>query len=232
MICPLPDDGLRLMDARADISDLIEAARRGAPDAIGRIFEAARSHLLHLAEQELPAELRAKVGPSDLVQETAVDVQRDFLQFTGTTAEECFAWLRQILRHNVIDAVRHYAESLKRSIDREVRIAGRSAECRAALVERRGSPDGSAIRREEAATVNDVLARLPADYRRVLQMRYWGGMSFTDMAPALDRSPEAARKLWYRALERLQEELALANGGSATAAALLARQRDDARQSD
>jgi hypothetical protein len=30
------------------------------------------------------------------------------------------------------------------------------------------------------------------------------------MAPELERSPEAVRKLWYRAIERLQEELAAA----------------------
>jgi hypothetical protein len=35
-------------------------------------------------------------------------------------------------------------------------------------------------------------------------------MSFVDMAPQLGRSPDAARKLWYRALERLQSELAAA----------------------
>jgi RNA polymerase sigma-70 factor (ECF subfamily) len=213
------------MDARADIRELIDAARSGAPDAIGRIFEAARGHLLQLADHELPAELRAKVGPSDLVQETAVDAHRDFVQFAGTTSEECFAWLRQILHHNVIDAIRHYRGSLKRDIDIEVRIAGRPAEDHAGSVPARGSPDGSAIRREEAATVNDVLDRLPVDYRRVLQMRYWSGMSFVEMAPALDRSPEAVRKLWYRALERLQDELALTAGGVATGAASI-RARD------
>lgn len=206
------------MDARADIRDLLDAARRGAPDAIGRILEAARGHLLQLADRELPAELRAKVGPSDLVQETAVDAHRDFRQFTGTTPEECFAWLREILRHNVIDAVRHYRESLKRNIDREESLIGRPARDREAFFARHHPPDGSAIRREEAASLNEVLARLPLDYRRVLQMRYWGGMTFAEMAPALDRSPEAARKLWYRALERLQDELTLVAGDGATAA--------------
>jgi RNA polymerase sigma factor (sigma-70 family) len=54
------------------------------------------------------------------------------------------------------------------------------------------------------------MARLPDDYRRVLELRYWGGLSFVAMAPELERSPEAVRKLWYRAIERLQEELAAA----------------------
>jgi RNA polymerase sigma-70 factor (ECF subfamily) len=199
------------MDARADIRALLTAARRGRPDAIGQIFEAARGHLLQLAARELPAELRAKIGPSDLVQETAVDMHRDFAQFNGTTAEECFAWLREILRHNVVDAVRHYRESLKRNVTLEVSLGSSPACHHAALVERARQPDGSAIRREEAATLNDVLARLPEEYRRVLQLRYWSGMSFVDMAPLLGRSPDAVRKLWYRAVERLQGELAAAD---------------------
>lgn len=200
------------MDARADIRDLIDAARSGAPEAIGQIFEAAHGHLLQLAARELPAELRAKIGPSDLVQETAVDMHRDFAQFTGTTAEECFAWLREILRHNVVDAVRHYRESLKRNVTREVSLSSAPARDGTALVERARPPDGSAIRREEAAALNNVLMRLPEEYRRVLQLRYWNGMSFVDIAPLLERSPDAVRKLWYRAVERLQCELAAANG--------------------
>jgi DNA-directed RNA polymerase specialized sigma24 family protein len=37
-------------------------------------------------------------------------------------------------------------------------------------------------------------------------------MSFVDIAPLLERSPDAVRKLWYRAVERLQGELAAASG--------------------
>lgn len=199
------------MDARADIRDLLNAARRGRPDAVGQIFEAARGHLLQLAARELPAELRAKIGPSDLVQETAVDMHRDFSQFTGTTAEECFAWLREILRHNVVDAVRHYRESLKRNVTREVSLSSPAHDGKG-LAQRSRLPDGSAIRREEAATLNKVLERLPEEYRRVLQLRYWSGMSFVDIAPLLSRSPDAVRKLWYRAVERLQGELAATDG--------------------
>lgn len=158
------------MDVNADIRELLVAARSGAPDAIGRIFEAARGHLLQLAARELPAELRAKIGPSDLVQETAVDMHRDFAQFNGTTAEECFAWLRGILRHNAIDAIRHYRESLKRNAGLEVAIDSMARLDRRALAGAMRSPD----------------------HRRVLELRYWSGMSFVDMAPLLGRSPDAA----------------------------------------
>lgn len=201
------------MDARSDIRELLDRARRGAPDAIGRIFEAAREELLGLAEHELPGDLRMKVSPSDVVQETAVDMQRGFGQFAGTTAEECFAWLREVLRHNVVDAIRRYRDAQKRDPACETSLDGfRSREQRnlGALARR---PEDSAIRREEAAVVNNILARLPPDYRRVLELRYWGGLTFVAIAPELGRSPEAVRKLWYRAIERLQHELAATSSG-------------------
>lgn len=202
------------MDARADIRELLERARRGAPDAVGRIFEAARGHLLELADRELPDDLRAKLGPSDVVQETAVEMQRDFRRFTGTTAEELFVWLREMLRHNVVDAIRRYRDTRKRDVAREVRIALSESGEDQGFAEVGRLPDGSAIRREEAAIINAMLARLPSDYRRVLELRYWHGLSFVAMAPQLGRSPDAARKLWYRALERLHEQLAGVELGS------------------
>lgn len=197
------------MDARTDIAALLSAARRGAPDAIGRIFESARFQLHQLAERELPGDVRAKIGPSDIVQETAVDAQRDFGRFGGTTPEELFAWLREILRHNVIDAVRHHRDARKRDATREVSLGSASVRrAGEALPQFSRSPRGSAIRREEAATLNLVLAGLPPDYRQVLELRYWRGLSFPDIASQFGRSPEAVRKLWYRALARLNEDLA------------------------
>lgn len=195
------------MDARADICELLDRARRGAPDAIGRIFEAVRGQLIDLADRELPADVRARIGPSDVVQETAVDMHRDFGQFTGRTAEECYAWLREILRHNVVDAIRRYRDALKREAGREVSIKAVRPPVDPALPMGHRLPEGSAIRREEAAVLKQTMARLPDDYRRVLELRYWRGLSFVAMAPELGRSPEAVRKLWYRAIERLQAEL-------------------------
>jgi RNA polymerase sigma-70 factor (ECF subfamily) len=196
------------MDVHADIRDLVDRARRGVPEAIGQILEAARGQLLELANQELPEDLRAKIGPSDVVQETAAEAHRDFADFSGTTVEECFAWLRMILRHNVVDAIRRYRESGKRNVALEVRLASGPMAGGDPFIEPHRPPDGSAIRREEAGLLNDTLARLPADYRQVLELRYWSGLSFVEIAPRLGRSPEAARKLWYRALKRLQDELA------------------------
>jgi RNA polymerase sigma-70 factor (ECF subfamily) len=196
-----------LQGGSSHFTNLLAAARRGSPDAFGPLFEAARGQLLAMAQQELPQTLRPKLGPSDIVQETAVDAQRDFPQFTGTTAEECFAWLRTVLRNNVIDAIRRYDKSLKRGGVQEVSLATAYGRRQGEGVRLAQSlPEGSAIRREDASSVARMLERLPADYREVLELRYWQGLSFVEIGGRIGRSPDAVRKLWYRALERLQAE--------------------------
>lgn len=161
-----------------------------------------------LADRELPEAVRAKVGPSDLVQETAIDMQQHFNQFRGKTAEECFAWLRTILRNNVVDAVRHYELSQKRDAGREVRLVDRSTSSnRESLPVCTRLPDGSAIRREDVAAVTRALAMLPPDHRELIEMRYWQGLSFAGIGARLDRSADAVRKMWYRAVENLEAAL-------------------------
>ena len=190
------------------IRPLLDQAREGSATAIGSLLEAARSYLLLQAEHQLPLSMRAKVGPSDIVQETAIDAHRDFLRFRGTTQEEFYAWLRTILQNNVMDAVRRFEMAQKRAARREESIN--------VVVDRRGvsvlpaggnTPDHSAIRREDADLLAGVLARMPEDYQTILRLRYWEGLTFPQIANRIGRSEEAGRKLWYRALARLTVEL-------------------------
>lgn len=201
------------MDASRDQPEgevvcLLREARHGHDEAFGRLFEAFRRHLLLLAHHELPPLLRGKLGASDLVQETAVDARRAFDAFRGSTAEECFAWLRSILRNNVVDAVRRYATSQKRAAGLEISLASPTGRREGAVLEApRGLPDASVIRREEALCVASAMARLAPDDQMVLRLRYWEGLSFVEIGSRMDRSGDAVRQLWYRAVIRLQEQL-------------------------
>jgi RNA polymerase sigma-70 factor (ECF subfamily) len=197
------------------IAVLLIAARRGDQDALGQLFDAARHQLLDAASRGLPLALRGRVAPSDVVQETAIDMQRDFARFSGTKPEELFAWLRSILNHNLIDAVRHHGLTEKRGFRCERSLGdsrlGRGALALAGSV---GPPDGSAIRKEDAAELHRTLARLPDDYRTAIWLRYWRGLSFAEIAAQMGRSIGATRKLWHRAMLRLNDELAASPSGT------------------
>src|SRR5947209_12626109 len=77
-----------------------------------------RSYLLLLARMQLGARLRAKLDPSDLVQQTLLDAHRQRAQFRGSTSTEMAAWLRQMLACNLADALRGFGRA-KRDVGRE-----------------------------------------------------------------------------------------------------------------
>ena len=187
----------------------LPAARAGSPEALGRILEACRGYLLLIARQELDPELQAKGGASDLVQETVLDALRDFARFGGESEAELRAWLRQLLLHNLTDFTRLYRQTGKRQVGREVALeGGSSSEARRAAPQADIlSPSGQAMEHEQAAALERAMERLPEDYRRVLTLRYLQGRSFADIGRLMQRSANAARKLWTRAVERLQQEL-------------------------
>lgn len=188
----------------------IVRARDGSSSALGVLFEHYRAYLLHLARAELDDALLPKVAHSDLVQETFLQAVYGFPRFRGETEEELRAWLRQILHHNVRDAVKHYQVSQKRCVRREVSLdaPGLAAASVAALAAREPTPSARTRVAEESAQMLLALCRLDDVDRRVIELRSLEGLSFEEVGKALERSAEAVRKLWSRAIEKLAEKLA------------------------
>jgi RNA polymerase sigma-70 factor (ECF subfamily) len=176
---------------------------------MGRVLDACRGYLLAIAAQELDPQLKAKGGASDLVQETLLHALRGFGRFEGDTEAELLAWLRRLLLNNLTDFTRLYRATGKRQVAREVGLAapdssgGRRPELAADVC----SPSGQAAQREQAQAVEEAMRRLPEEYRQVLLLRYQDEQPFEEIGRRLGRTANAARKLWLRAVERLQHEL-------------------------
>ncbi len=184
----------------------LTAARAGSQEALGAALESCRRYLLDIARQELDPALMPKGGASDIVQDTFLEAQRDFGQFHGESAGELRAWLRQLLLHHLYKLGRRYRTTQKRATAREVSL--QAAEPGADGVPAGGaSPSMEVIAQEQAELLRRALARLPDDYRQVIVWRYQEHRSFEEMSRLLDRSETAVRKLWARALERLQLEM-------------------------
>ena len=192
-----------------DAAQRLAAARAGSREALGQALDACRGYLLLLAERELDPDLRAKGGASDLVQETFMEAQNDFAQFKGNSEDELRAWLRQILLHNLANFTRRYRATAKRRLGREValEVSGSSADREGGLTLDALSPSGLAMEEEQAQALRWALERLPDDYRQVILLHYQEQRPFEDIAPLMNRSYEAVRSLWARAIRRLRHEM-------------------------
>lgn len=183
-------------------------------DGLGSILQLYWNYLHLLAEAQLDRRLRVRFSPSDLVQETFLEAHRDFPQFRGTTEGEFLAWLRQILVHNLIVAVRRHFEAGKRDVRREVSLEQVRSQMdtsalgvAAALAQAGTSPSDRVQREELLVALAEDLAELPQDYREVIVLRHLQGCPFAEVAQRMDRNEGAVRMLWLRAIGELRSRL-------------------------
>jgi RNA polymerase sigma-70 factor (ECF subfamily) len=190
-----------------DAAEHLSAARGGSREAVGQALQACRKYLLLVARQEFDEDLRAKGGASDLVQETFLKAHHHFDRFHGETEGELLAWLRQLLLNNLASFRRLFVAG-KRRVGREVRLdGGDSSSPVRELSADAPSPSEQVLGQERDEALHGALGRLPEDYRHVLILRHVEGWSFEEIGQATGRSANAARKLWARAVERLQHDL-------------------------
>ncbi len=198
-----------VLEQADSIATSISAAHAGSAEALGRLWEECRQYLMLVAGQELRDDLRGKLGASDLVQDTFIEAQRDFDRFDGVTEAELLAWLRQILLNNLHDADRRFAGVAKRNVGREISLDADSAggHVRETLRSTDESPSWPVHAGEQNAELAQALARLPNEYRQVIVLRNLDLKPFAEIGALMQRSAEAARKLWVRAIAALSDEI-------------------------
>ena len=186
----------------------INAARQGDESALGAALEGCRAYLKQIAKEELGRDLQAKEDASDLVQATLLKAQHKFRDFQGQDRDALRLWLRQILINTLRDLFRKYQGGGKRNIAKEVRLDGSSNIQRSeGLVAADPTPSKIVMEVEREEALKNALTHLPDDQRRVIYLRSRKHLGFPEIGKIMNRSPDAARLLWYRAVERLAVEL-------------------------
>ncbi len=197
-------------DTAGDLAGWLAAARAGDADARDRLFGACRSFVATAARCQLRRGLQAKVDASDVVQQSLLEAHRGFDRFAGETPAEWLAWLKKIVAHNALDAVKRYRGAAKRDAGREQPLAvhaDASHGWHEQPIDPGSSPSGRAIRWEQELLLAAALESLAEDHREVLFLRNIERLPFEEVARRMARSSGACRMLWVRAIAALRESL-------------------------
>jgi RNA polymerase sigma-70 factor (ECF subfamily) len=167
-----------------------------------------REYLCLLARTHLPLGRQARVEASDIVQQTMLEAYEQRGEFRGKTDGELAAWLKQMLVHNLADALRG-SRRARRDVRRErsLEAAIEDSFCRAEdwLAGSDPSPSQAAMRIEQLLRLAEEVAKLPDEQRDAVVLHHLQGWSLAQLAGHLQRSEAAVAGLLRRGLKKLRE---------------------------
>ncbi|MHC4933259.1 MAG: RNA polymerase sigma factor [Planctomycetota bacterium] len=171
----------------------LRAALAGDADARGSLLERLRPRLVLWSSTRMSPSLRSKLEPEDAAQEILLVLHRSLDQFKGGDERAFRAWLFTVAENRIRDLAEH-AGALKRKPPLPMSFS-------------QTSPSQAAIRTEMAGRMRRALEGLNEDYRRVIQLRRLEERDPAEVAEILNRTPNAARVLYCRAIQALREQM-------------------------
>jgi RNA polymerase sigma-70 factor (ECF subfamily) len=198
----------RMASIETPAGELIQAARHGCSRSLGELAQRYRRYLLMVANESLSPALRAKVGASDLVQDTLLHFQEKFPRFDGTSEEELLTWLRRILYYRALQVARRFSGTQSRDVRRELSLSDLALSAGTpGVIDEAPTPFTTLLAREQVNRLQLALASMAEESRHIIQLRNLERRSFQAIGEHLGCTTEAARKRWVRAVAQLRAKL-------------------------
>jgi len=178
---------------------LVARAQSGDKRAFNLLVEKYQRKLARLLSRFIrdPAEVE------DVTQEAFIKAYRALPAFRGDSA--FYTWLYRI----GINTAKNYLMAMGRRAPTSTEIEAEEAEGFDEGEQLRdiNTPESVALSNEIARTVNSTIEQLPEELRTAIQMREIEGMSYEDIAKAMDCPIGTVRSRIFRAREAIAEQL-------------------------
>jgi RNA polymerase sigma-70 factor (ECF subfamily) len=199
-------------ESKPDTDQLLESAAAGDSAAAHELLAHCRPRLRRMVAMRLDPSIRARVDPSDVVQEALAEAYQKLPAYLKKRPVSFYPWLRQIAWQRLVKLHRAHIAASRRSVRREdvvpLPISNQSA---AQLADRfvtsETGPAQRAVRSELRERVRAALNGLSETDRELLIMRYLEHLTLKEIAETLQITVAAAKMRHARALERLEREL-------------------------
>lgn len=210
-IDPLLSESLsdRELPAAHESLALLARARQGDEGALHDLLSRYQDRLRRIVHIQLGGSSLRQVHDSmDFVQETFLAALPKIRDLEPRSAASLLNWLSLIAINQIRDA-RDHRHAAKRDARRNVPLSAFAASTSGSvqLPAPGTDPGAAAARREVRELLDDAVAALPDDQRRVVVLRDYCGESWERIAAELHRENGAARQLHQRAWIRLRAAL-------------------------
>src|SRR5215213_2878851 len=172
------------------VAELVLKAQQGDQTAFAEIYETYSPLVYRLLRRRLD-------GSDEVVEDLTEDVFVKLYEKLDRYVERCLpftAWLYRIAHNQLVDYVRTLPRHTAQSLDVVADVAEHQAT----------AEYHSVLDRE---TLEPALARLTAEQRQAVELRFLQGMSVAETSATMKRSEEAVKKLQARALANLRRYL-------------------------
>jgi len=192
--------------------ELVRRFRNGDGEALCALFDRYEGLLRRRIDRLLPQYLRRRHSISDVIQESRVVAFERRGDFEPLRDGSLRNWLLEIVERKARRTVQWHAGVGKRSVQREVTKAQRPDTAQFAAAD--PSPSEVAIASELEALARKAIGTLPQDYQDVLRLSWQDQLNLREISLRLDRSYEATKKLYGRAVARFGRALRALRGES------------------
>jgi RNA polymerase sigma-70 factor, ECF subfamily len=203
-----------------DTTELLRRAGQGDAEALGDLFSQHRERLRRMVQMRLDRRLQGRVDPSDVLQESYLEMARALSAYLKEPILPFFLWLRMITGRKLQALHRHHLGSKMREAGREVSLyrgalpQASSVSLAEHLLGRLTTPSMAAARAELKLRIQAALNSMDDMDREILALRHFEQLSNAETAQALGISEQAASNRFVRALKRLKSILCSTPGFS------------------
>ena len=197
------------MPAPDSESEILEAARRGDDEQLWALLEGYQQRLRRMVDIRLHPRLRGRVDPSDVIQESLMEISARIPSYLEGSDLPFYLWARLITGQKLMQFHRRHLDAQRRDVRRELRIAESGAPAASSMVMARAlvgkelTPSQVAVRKEEEERLGAALEELSESDREILVLRHFEDLRNVDVARLLDIPTSTASQRYLRALEQL-----------------------------
>jgi RNA polymerase sigma-70 factor (ECF subfamily) len=199
------------MGPSPDTEQLLERVAQGDSSARGPLLERHRSRLRQMITLRLDHRLRARIDPSDVLQEALADAAGKLSDYARRRPLPFYPWLRRLAWERLVQLHRRHIRAGKRSVRREEHNLALPDESAAELADRlagRGSSPSAGLHRAELrGRLLAALAQLGERDREILVLRYLERLSTEELAAVVRLTAAGVKTRQLRALQRLRDLL-------------------------